>query len=56
MMADKLDPEEMVSFEELLMSNVITIEALVNLLDERGLIKKADLIEEIKRVKKDYQK
>lgn len=42
----------MVSFEELLMSNVIEQEALVNLLDRKGIITKAELLEEIKRLKK----
>jgi len=41
-MAEKLDPKETVSFEELLMSNVYTQEALINLLDSKGIISKAD--------------
>ena len=35
-MAKRLDPKEMVSFEELLMSNVYTQEALINLLEVKG--------------------
>jgi hypothetical protein len=54
-MAEKLDPKEMVSFEELLMSNVYTQEALINLLDAKGFIKKAELLEEIKKIR-DKQK
>jgi hypothetical protein len=41
-MAEKLNPKETVSFEELLMSNVYTQEALINLLDSKGIISKAD--------------
>jgi hypothetical protein len=41
-MAEKLDAKETVSFEELLMSNVYTQEALINLLDSKGIISKAD--------------
>ena len=41
-MAEKLDPEETVSFEELLMSNVYTQEALINLLEVKGIPKKSD--------------
>jgi hypothetical protein len=52
-MADKLDPKEIVTFEELLMSNIYTQEALVNLLDKKGIIDKKDLLEEIKRLKKE---
>jgi hypothetical protein len=54
-MAEKLDPRETVSFEELLMSNVIEQEALVNLLEKKGMITKAELVEEIKRLR-DKQK
>jgi hypothetical protein len=50
-MAEKLDPKESVTVDELLLSNVYTQEALINLLEKKGLIKKEDLIEEIKRLK-----
>ena len=36
--------------KELLMSEVIQSEALINLLDRKGIISKAELLEEIKRV------
>jgi len=52
-MAGKLDPKEIVTFEELLMSNIYTQEALVNLLDKKGIIDKKELLEEIKRLKKE---
>jgi hypothetical protein len=42
-MAEKLEPKEMVTFEELLMSNVYTLEALVNLLERKGLVSKGEL-------------
>jgi len=44
-MADKLDPKELVSFKELLMSETITLEALVDLLEKRGIVTKKELIE-----------
>lgn len=50
-MAEKLDQKEIVSFEELLMSNVIEQEALVNLLEKKGIITKAELLEEITRLR-----
>ena len=50
-MAEKLDPKELVSFKELLMSEVIQSEALINLLDKKGIISKQELLEEMKRVK-----
>jgi hypothetical protein len=49
-MAEKLDPKELVSFEELLMSEVIQSEALINLLDRKGIITKEELLEEMKMV------
>jgi hypothetical protein len=50
-MAEKLNPKkELVSSEELLMSEVIQSEALINLLDKKGIISKQELLEEMKRV------
>jgi hypothetical protein len=46
-MAKKLDPKEVVDFKELLMSNVYEQEALVNLLEKKGLITKAEFLEEL---------
>ena len=50
-MATKLDPKELVTLTELLMSEVIQAEALINLLDRKGIITKKELLEEMKRVK-----
>lgn len=41
-MAEKLDPKEIVSFEEPLMSNVIEQEALINLLEKKGILSKTE--------------
>jgi hypothetical protein len=49
-MAEKLDPNEIVDFREMLMTEVITSEALINLLDKKGIISKQELLEEMKRV------
>lgn len=40
----------MVTAEELLMSEVIQSEALINLLDRKGIISKQELLDEIKKV------
>ena len=50
-MAEKLDQKQTVSFKELLMSEVIQLEALINLLDKKGIISKQELLEEMKRIK-----
>ena len=49
-MATKLDPKEIVTFKDALLSEVIQFEVLVNLLDRQGIIDKNELLEEIKRV------
>ena len=49
-MAELLDPKEIVSFEELVTHEFIQSEALINLLDRKGIITKKELLEEMKRV------
>jgi hypothetical protein len=49
-MAQVLDSRETVTFKELLMSEVIQAEALINLLDRKGIISKQELMEEIAAV------
>jgi hypothetical protein len=46
-MANQLDPKELVSFRELLMSEVIQSKALINLLD----LTKKELMADMKKVK-----
>lgn len=55
-MAKKLDLKEIVTIEELIMSNVFTQEALINLLIKKGLVTNDELIEEIKQLKIKHQK
>ncbi len=50
-MSDQLDPKEVVSFKELMMSEVIQSEALINVLDRKGIVSKQELLEVMKRVK-----
>lgn len=42
-MATKLDQNQTVDLKELLMSEVIQSEALINILDRKGIISKAEL-------------
>jgi hypothetical protein len=49
-MTEKLDPKELVSFKELLLSEIIQSEALINILDRKGIVSKQELLEEIKKV------
>ena len=49
-MASPLEPKQIVSFEELLMSQVIQQEALTRLLVEKGIFTKEELLEMVKLV------
>ena len=51
-MAEKIDKKEMVSLEELVMSQMWEMQALYNLLEKKGMINKSEILEEIKRIKK----
>ena len=54
-MAEKLDPQELVSFKELLMANTIQVDALTQLLIEEGLITEQKFYAKLKQVQSDYQ-
>jgi hypothetical protein len=55
-MAQALNPKETVTLKELLMSEVIQAEELINLLDRKGIISKQELMNEIKAVKASMSK
>ena len=55
-MAENLDQKQTIDIKELLMSEVIQSEALINLLDRKGLISKQELLEEMKQVQLSMQK
>lgn len=49
-MTRQLDQTEIVTFEELLISNTIQQEAMINILERKGLLSKQELLEEIKKL------
>jgi len=49
-MAESLNAKEISSLREILMSNILTEEAITNLLDQKGILKKKEVLEEIKRL------
>ena len=53
-MAEKLDPKELVSFKELLMANSIQIDAIAQLLIEKGIITKEEFFDMLKKVQMEY--
>jgi hypothetical protein len=50
-MAEPLDPDKIVTINELAITNTVEIEALIELLDEKGVITKEELMEKCKKVK-----
>ena len=50
-MAEKLDPSSTTSPEELLLSVLYTQEALVNVLEKKGLLTKEEVLKEIQRLR-----
>ncbi len=54
-MAEKLDDKELVSFEENLRANMIQVDALSQLLIEKGLITEQEFFTKLKQVQYDYE-
>ena len=55
-MAEKGDWKDLVTIEELIMSNVYTKEAKINILVKKGFITNEEIVEEIKKLKVTHQK
>ena len=54
-MAIALDPKQVVSFEELLMSQVVQQEAITRLLVEKGIFTKEEFLEMVKVVNREME-
>ncbi len=54
-MTEKLDQNELAGFEELLVSNTIQVDTVIQLLIEKGLLTKEEFFEMLKRVQAEYQ-
>ena len=50
-MAEVLDERQTVSVEELALSNAFQLEALINLLERKGILRKEEILEELKCLK-----
>jgi uncharacterized protein YqgQ len=55
-MAIPFDPKQIVSFEELLMSQVVQQEALTRLLVEKGIFSKEEFLEMVRVVNREIKK
>ena len=54
-MAQKLDPSELVDFEELLISNTIQLDTMYQLLIDKGLFTEAEFLVKMKQVQMAYK-
>ena len=54
-MAQKLSDKELVSFKELLMANSIQVDALAQLLFEKGIISQEEFFMKLKEVQAEYE-
>ena len=54
-MATKLDPSEIVSFNELLVANSIQIDTAVQLMIEKGFFSEQEFFTKLKQVQAQYQ-
>jgi hypothetical protein len=54
-MAEKLDQSELVDFKELLMANSIQVDAIAQLLIEKGFFSKEEFFAMLKRVQMEYK-
>ena len=55
-MTEKLDEKELVSFKEFLIAHSIQVDALSQLLIERGIITEQEFYTKLKQVQHDYEK
>jgi len=55
-MAEKLDPKQLVTFEELLRAMMFETEATRRVLVRKGLLTNEEVLEEIKAVRRERQK
>lgn len=55
LMAEKLNEKELVSFEELLMANVIQLDAVIQLLVEKGIITEQEFFVKLKQVQGEWE-
>lgn len=55
-MAEKLNSKELVSYKEMLLANSIQVDALAQLLIEKGLITEEEYYGKLKEVQREYNK
>jgi len=54
-MAQQLDPSEIVTFREMLMANSVMVDALAQLLIEKGVITEEEFLRKLKKTQSEYE-
>lgn len=54
-MAQALDPDEILDFRELVMTNTIQVDTMYRLLIDKGYFTEAEFLAKMKEVQRDYQ-
>ena len=55
-MAEELDSKELVTFKELLIANSIQVDALTQLLAEKGIFTEQEFFSKLKQIQAEYKK
>ena len=53
-MAQKIDPSELVTFKEFMLTNAIQLDAITQLLIDKGIITQEEFVTKLKLVQTDY--
>jgi hypothetical protein len=53
-MTEEIDPKELSTLEGLLLHNIHTLEALINLLEKKGILDKKELQEESEKIRQEH--
>jgi len=55
-MAQQLDPNEIVTFKEMLMANSVMVDALAQLLIEKEIITEEEFLAKLKKTQSEYER
>lgn len=55
-MTKKIDPEQLVALEELLVSNTVQLDTITQLLVEKGVFTKDEFFDMLKQIQKEFKK
>ena len=55
-MADNIEPNEMATLKDLLLANALQIDAVAQLLIDKGVFSKEEFFEMLKRIQAEYEK